>query len=49
MGKFSAKEYIKGKTNPWRIKMFICGKSGIVHGLLLYQGSTTQLDENCCK
>lgn len=49
-GKLSAKQYIKGKPNPWGIKMFmLCGKSGIVHDFLLYQGSTTELDENCCK
>ncbi|XP_047101017.1 piggyBac transposable element-derived protein 3-like [Schistocerca piceifrons] len=49
-GKFSAKQYIKGKSSPWGIKVFmLCGKSGIVHDFLLYQGATTELNTPCCK
>lgn len=49
-GKFSAKQYVKGKPNPWGIKMFmLCGKSGIVHDFILYQGATTELNATCYK
>lgn len=38
---------MRGKPNPWGIKLYLlCGESGLVYNFLLYQGSTTELDEN---
>lgn len=43
-GQLNIKQYIKGKPNPWGVKVFmLCGASGIVHDFLVYQGSTTAL------
>ncbi|XP_036346069.1 piggyBac transposable element-derived protein 3-like [Rhagoletis pomonella] len=45
-GKFMAKQYIKGKPCPWGIKVyFLCGKSGMPYDFIVYQGSTTPLDD----
>lgn len=42
-GTFSAKQYVKGKPNPWGIKIFmLCGRSGFVYDFLLYQGTSTE-------
>ncbi|XP_049843946.1 piggyBac transposable element-derived protein 3-like [Schistocerca gregaria] len=47
-GKFSAKQYVKGKPSPWGIKVsMLCVKSGIVHDFLLCQGATTELNTTC--
>eukprot|EP00102_Acyrthosiphon_pisum_P023878 XP_016661088.1 PREDICTED: piggyBac transposable element-derived protein 3-like [Acyrthosiphon pisum] len=49
-GKLSGKQYMCGKPNPWRIKLYIlCGESGLVYDFLLYQGSTTELNGNIQK
>lgn len=41
-GKLVIKQYIKGKPNPWGVKVFmLCGASGIIYRSLVYQGSTT--------
>lgn len=45
-GKFAAKQYIKGKPCPWGIKVFfMCGKSGMPYDFIVYQGSTTSINE----
>ncbi|XP_044751630.1 piggyBac transposable element-derived protein 3-like [Coccinella septempunctata] len=45
-GKLDVKQYVKGKPCPWGIKIFaLCGASGLLYDFLLYQGSTTELDE----
>ncbi len=45
-GNFSAKEYIRNKPNPWGIKVYLlCGASGIVYDLLMYQGQRTALKD----
>ncbi|XP_049517347.1 piggyBac transposable element-derived protein 3-like [Dermacentor silvarum] len=44
-GKLDIKQYIKGKPNPWGVKVFmLCGAFGIIHDFLVYQGSTTELN-----
>jgi len=49
-GNLSIKQYIRGKPSPWGIKnVLLCGQSGLVYNLLLYQGSSTQIDENMQK
>lgn len=49
-GKFSVKQYVKGKPTPWGIKMFmLCGKSGQVYDFVIYQGSTTEVDNSVQK
>lgn len=43
-GKLDIKQYIKGKPNPWGVKVFmLCGASGIIYDYLIYQGSTTEV------
>jgi hypothetical protein len=38
------KQYIKGKPNPWGIKVYIlCGKSGMPYDFFLYQSISTVL------
>lgn len=45
-GKINVKQYIKGNPCPWGIKIFaICGTSGIMYDLLLYQGSSTEINQ----
>ncbi|KAF0688531.1 piggyBac transposable element-derived protein 2-like, partial [Aphis craccivora] len=49
-GSLSLKQYMKGKPNPWGVKNFLlCGESGMVYNLFLYQGSTPDLDEKALK
>lgn len=49
-GKLSVKRYMRGKPNPWGIKLYLlCGESGLVYDFLLYQGSTTELNGNIQK
>lgn len=45
-GSLNVKQYLKNKPSPWGIKIFaLCGKSGILYAFIIYQGSTTELDE----
>lgn len=45
-GKINVKQYIKGNPCPWGIKIFaICGTSGIMYDFLLYQGSSTEINQ----
>ncbi|KAF0748678.1 piggyBac transposable element-derived protein 3-like [Aphis craccivora] len=38
-GQLVVKQYMKGKPNPWGIKIFLlCGQSGIVYNMTLNQG-----------
>lgn len=49
-GQLSVKQFSRGKPYPWGIKVFLlCGESGIVYDLLLYQGSTTELNPESLK
>lgn len=44
-GHLSIKQYMRGKPCPWGIKVFLlCGEIGIIYDLLLYQGSTTEIN-----
>lgn len=44
------KQYVKNKPNPWGIKFFaLCGVSGQMFASLIYQGSTTEIDETKTK
>ncbi|XP_040064051.1 piggyBac transposable element-derived protein 2-like [Ixodes scapularis] len=46
-GRLDIKQYIRGKPNPWGVKIFmLCGESGLIYDFLPYQGSTTSLAEN---
>lgn len=46
-GKLACKQYMRGKPNPWGIKMFLmCGSSGIVYDFIMFQGKSTGLDIN---
>ncbi|GBN67016.1 Retrovirus-related Pol polyprotein from transposon 297 [Araneus ventricosus] len=46
-GNLNIKQYMKNKPNPWGIKIFIlCGISGIAYDFIVYQGSTTEFDNN---
>lgn len=41
-GQLSVKQYLKGKPNPWGVKVYmLCGASGIIYRSIIYQGSTT--------
>lgn len=43
-GNIDVRQYIKGKPNPWGIKIFaLAGQSGIIYDFLLYQGQRTEL------
>ena len=45
-GRLGLKQYMKGKPNPWGIKVFfLCGESGMPYNFLAYQGKTTKLPE----
>ena len=45
-GKLSVLQYIKGKPEPWGVKVyFLCCKSGLGYDFLIYQGATTELSE----
>eukprot|EP00102_Acyrthosiphon_pisum_P021760 XP_016658970.1 PREDICTED: piggyBac transposable element-derived protein 3-like isoform X2 [Acyrthosiphon pisum] len=49
-GKLSAKQYMRGKPNPWGIKLFLlCGEDGLVYNFIIYQGSTTELNQDMQK
>lgn len=44
------KQYVKRQPCPWGIKAFLlCGESGMVYNILLYQNATTELDQNTQK
>ncbi|KAM7298436.1 piggyBac transposable element-derived protein 2-like [Ixodes scapularis] len=46
-GRLDIKQYIRGKPNPWGVKIFmLCGESGLIYDFLPYQGSTTSLAED---
>lgn len=41
-GQLVVKQFIKGKPNPWGVKVFmLCGASGIIYRSVVYQGSST--------
>lgn len=41
-GQLVVKQYLKGKPNPWGVKVFmLCGASGIIYRSIIYQGTTT--------
>lgn len=45
-GKLSCLQYVKGKPEPWGIKVyFLCGRSGLSYDFVIYQGATTELSE----
>ena len=45
-GRLDLKQYMKGKPNPWGIKLFfLCGESGMPYNFIAYQGKTTKLPE----
>ncbi|XP_068084817.1 piggyBac transposable element-derived protein 3-like [Anabrus simplex] len=49
-GQLNVKQYVRGKPYPWGVKLFaLCGKSGLAYDFLLYQGSTTELDQAALK
>lgn len=49
-GHLNIKQYIKGKPNPWGVKIFVlCGKSGLAYDFLIYQGKNTGLNEENLK
>lgn len=49
-GQLSVKQYMKGKPDPWGIKVFMLnGKSGLVYDFILYQGKDTEINENLLK
>lgn len=49
-GKLSVLQYVKGKPEPWGVKVyFLCGKSGMAYDFLIYQGATTELSEQSKK
>lgn len=44
-GNMSAKQFVRGKPNPWGIKNFVvCSKDGIAYDFLLYHGKSTKVD-----
>ncbi|KAL2089767.1 hypothetical protein ACEWY4_014455 [Coilia grayii] len=44
--KLSVLQYVKGKPEPWGVKVyFLCGKSGLAYDFLIYQGATTELSD----
>ena len=46
-GRQGLKQYMKGKPNPWGIKVFfLCGKSVMPYNFFTHQGKTTKLPEN---
>ncbi|KAL2082104.1 hypothetical protein ACEWY4_021922 [Coilia grayii] len=49
-GKLSVLQYVKGKPEPWGVKVyFLCGKSGLAYDFLIYQGATTELSDQSKK
>jgi hypothetical protein len=50
LGTHPSKQYIKGKPNPWGLKVYVlCGKSGQPYDFFVYQGSSTELSEESIK
>lgn len=44
-GHIGLKQYMRGKPNPWGLKLYLlCGAGGLVNDLLLYQGESIELD-----
>ena len=49
-GHLSIKQFVKGKPTPWGVKIFVlCGKSGVAYDFLIYQGSSTEFNEETLK
>lgn len=49
-GKLSLKQYMRGKPSPWGIKIFVlASECGIIYDFILYQGSSTEFDQNKLK
>lgn len=49
-GHLSVRQYIRGKPNPWGIKTYLlCGQSGLVYNLILYQGNMIEVDDDLKK
>lgn len=49
-GNLNIKQYMKGKPNPWGVKIFaLCGKSGQLYDFFVYQGSTTEVPKEICE
>jgi len=45
-GNLNIKQYVKGKPNPWGVKLFLlCTSDGLVTNILDYQGKTTVIDD----
>ena len=45
-GKLVLKQYMKGKPNPWGIKIFfLCGESGMPYNFVAYQGKSTKFTD----
>lgn len=45
-GQLNVQQYIKGKPTPYGIKIYaLCGKSGLLYDYILYQGSSTEIDQ----
>ena len=45
-GRLGLKQYMKGKPNPWGIKIFfLCGESGMPYNFIAYQGKIAYLPE----
>ena len=45
-GRLGLKQYMKGKPNPWGVKIFfLCGESGMPYNFVAYQGKTTSLPQ----
>ncbi|XP_046388862.1 piggyBac transposable element-derived protein 2-like [Ischnura elegans] len=45
-GQINVKQFIKNKPTKWGIKVFaLCGESGTVYDFILYQGSSTEIQE----
>lgn len=41
-GNMQAKQFVRGKLNPWGLKNFVlCGSNGLAFDFLLFQGKTT--------
>lgn len=46
-GHHQLKYYMRGKPTPWGFKIYmLCGASGLIYNLILYQGGNTELEEN---
>jgi len=46
-GKLSVQQYMRGKPSPWGIKILVlASECGIIYDFILYQGSSTELDQS---